>query len=394
MEYRISEEQQLVKKALHSLLNKELSFEVFREVVERKDGFSKEVWKKVAESGWLGVLAKDEMQMLEGMTSLDVMQLCEFFGEKLFPGPYSLIAGFIVPLLSQMELTDNQKTLLNLIMTGGRIITAGLPRFEKGTNGIEFQFPDIQIVKEERDRVQIRGEIKHVPFLQHSDAMLLPIENGLGGIAIALVSSEQDGVKIIAEQSVDLSKPQGTIVLDGVWIQYDDFIGERDSDYRQRLHKQLVEYFICLNGEMLGGANEVLRRTVNFVKERKQFGVPIGSFQAVKHLLADMYTEIEKAQSYNVYVAYLYGENPNEHFMNVASSRYFTSDIYKKVCEQAIQLHGGMGFTWEESVHFWYKASLYHLYHVTHPSLMNEYILRNLLLKEENLKELQYNQDN
>jgi acyl-CoA dehydrogenase len=382
MEYRFSEDQQMIKKALDSLLKREVRFEVFTEIVEKKDGFSKDLWKKLAENGWLGILAKGDIQTLDDMSSFDLVYLCESFGERLFPGPYSLVAGFIVPFLTQVGLTNNQKELLSLIVSGEKLITAVLPRTENGKNGMEFNGSDIKIMKEESDRIQVKGEIQHVPFVQHSDTFLLPIKSVFGGISVALINTDHDGVMIVPEQSHDLSKPQGTIVLDGVWIHNEDFIEERASDHREKLYKQLMNYFICLNGEMLGGANEVLERTVAFVKERKQFGVPVGSFQAVKHMVADMYSEIEKARSFNTYVAYLYEQNPDEHLINVASSRLFTSQMYKNVCEEAIQLHGGMGFTWEEGVHFWYKASMYHLYHVTHPTVLNEYILQDLLLKE------------
>ena len=124
------------------------------------------------------------------------------------------------------------------------------------------------------------------------------------------------------------------------------------------------------------------------MKERQQFGVPVGSFQAVKHMIADMKEAIEKARSYSVYIASQKGTNSDEKLLNAITSRYFSTEMYKKVCEDAIQLHGGMGFTWEESIHFWYKSSIYHLYHITHPSTMIEFILHNLLSPSEKLQEM------
>jgi acyl-CoA dehydrogenase len=391
MEFRFSEQQKMLKKALQSLLKKEMPFEVFTDIVEQKNGFSKGKWKKLADNGWLGVLAKGEIQTLEDVNALDLMYLCESIGEKLFPGPYTLVAGFIVPLLSQLKLTDPQQELLNLLISGDKLMTAILPQLEKSQNIVDFDLPDIKIKNAESGRIQITGKIKHVPFIQHSDVLLLPFKSNLGGISVALISTDLDGVMIIPEQSADLSKPQGTVLLDGVWINNSDLIEGTNSNLQEVLNEQLVDYLICLNGEMIGGADEVLKRTVNYVKERKQFGVPVGSFQAVKHIIADMHIAIEKARSYSLYVASLNGEKQSESLLNAISSRHFTSGIYKKLCEDAIQLHGGMGFTWEESIHYWYKASMYQLYHITHPTMMTEFILQHLLLDSENSKELQYN---
>lgn len=391
MEYRFSEQQKMLKQALHSLLKKEMPIEVFSEVVEKNEGFSKDAWKKLAENGWLGVLAKGEMQTLEDVGPLDLMYLSESFGERLFPGPYSLVAGFIVPLISQLKLTNQQQNLLNMVISGEKLITSALPKLEKAQNKIEFKWPEINILNEESGRIQLTGEIKHVQFLQHSDVVLVPFNSNLGRISAALLNTEIEGVDVISEQSIDLSKPQGTLVLDGVWINKNDFLEGTDSNHQEVLNKQLTDYLLCLNGEMTGGANEVLNRTVNYVKERKQFGFPVGSFQAVKHMIADLHIAIEKARSYSVYVVSQTGKRPNETLLNAISCRLFTSDMYKKVCEGAIQLHGGMGFTWEESIHYWYKASMYQQSHITHPAMMTEFILQNLLSKSEYSKELQYN---
>jgi acyl-CoA dehydrogenase len=178
---------------------------------------------------------------------------------------------------------------------------------------------------------------------------------------------------------IDLTKPQGTVELDQCWVNKTNFIQGFDQDLRKPLSKELISYFMCINGEMLGGANEVLQRTVHYVSERKQFGVPVGSFQAVKHKMADMSIKVELARSFNYYVAYMYEDSPEDQLINVFASRADTSEMYKNICEQAIQLHGGMGFTWEEGIHFWYKASLNNLNHVTHPTTLKQYMVKQIL---------------
>ncbi|MBS4214901.1 acyl-CoA dehydrogenase family protein [Neobacillus rhizophilus] len=383
MEYRFSEQQQMLKKALQSLLKKEMTLEHFKEIVEKNHGFSKDAWGKLADNGWLGILAQGKWQVFEDMTTLDLMYLSETFGERPFPGPYLLTAGFIVPLLSQLNLSSVQQQQLDLLLSGESLITTALPRLAKSKNGIDFNWPSIKIANRESSRIQLTGEIKHIPFIQHADYCLLPVSDSSGGVSLALLNTRLEGVTVSAEESVELAKPQGTIQLDHVWINKVDFIQGFDTDHQELLNEQVIQYLLCTNGEIIGGADEVLKRTIHYVTERKQFGVPVGSFQAVKHMISDMHIAIEKARSYSFYVAARQETNQDEYLLNVIASRYFSTEMYKKVCEAAIQLHGGMGFTWEESIHYWYKSSIYQLYHITHPSLMIEFVMQNLLSPSE-----------
>lgn len=105
-------------------------------------------------------------------------------------------------------------------------------------------------------------------------------------------------------------------------------------------------------------------------------------------MIADIKVEIEKARSFSIYIHSI-AEDEEKVTLNLLCSRYFNTDMYKKICESSIQLHGGMGFTWEESIHFWYKAAMYQLYHLTHPALMEDYIHQNLLNTVKN-KEFHY----
>ena len=118
----------------------------------------------------------------------------------------------MVPLLSQLKLTNDQQEQLNLLLSGEILITAALPRLEKLQDKIEFHYPSIK-VSTENGRIQLTGEIKHIPFIQHSGHVLLPIKNNSGGYSIALLKTSLEGVTVLAEESVDLGKSQGTILL-------------------------------------------------------------------------------------------------------------------------------------------------------------------------------------
>ncbi|WP_433957959.1 acyl-CoA dehydrogenase family protein [Cytobacillus horneckiae] len=383
MEYRYTEQQLMLKKALNTLLKKEMPFETFVEIAEKENGFSKKKWMKLAENGWLGILAHGEFQTLEEVDTLDLMYLAESIGASLFPGPFSLTSGFVVPLMSQLPLTDNQKSVLEAIIGGEAVAAAVLPKLVK-RDETYFQYPEVEL-KKVKQHYEISGSYQHLQFLQNADYIILPIEDNDQSF-VALISTKQENVIISAEESVDLSKPQGTLVLKKAVVTEEELI--TSEKLKDLISESLRSYFIAINGEIIGGADEVLNRTVHFVSERKQFGVPVGSFQAVKHMIADIKVEIEKARSYSIYIHSI-AEDEEKVTLNLLCSRYFNTDMYKKICESSIQLHGGMGFTWEESIHFWYKAAMYQLYHLTHPALMEDYIHQNLLNTVKN-KELHY----
>ncbi|WP_085993076.1 acyl-CoA dehydrogenase family protein [Oceanobacillus senegalensis] len=373
MEYKYSDDFELLKQALDSLIKKEMPFENFTRIVENQQGFSKDLWGKLGKSGWLEIQSDSDSSIDISLT--DIMYLSESFGKNLFPGPYSLTAGFTVPLLSKLNLNKTLDKVVEKVKSGELILTSALPRFERTSTGIELIWPRIDV-----NTQTIKGEIKQVQFAQHADYLFLPFINEIGHLTVALLNLENPNITIVPNESIDLSKPQGTILIEGVSTEDLDIIKDENTNYNLLLKEQFVNYLIHLNGEMLGGADEVLKRTVNYVKERNQFGVPVGSFQSVKHMIADMHVAIEKARSFSIYTTtQLAADNLNENIFHLISIRYFVTDIYKKVCEDAIQLHGGMGFTWEESIHFWYKSSMSHMYDIIHPTLMSEFILENLL---------------
>lgn len=376
MNYAYSEEQKMLKSTISSLLSHKMPFERFRDIAEKKGGFSLEDWKMVAEGGWLELLR--DSQSSERSSVSDLMYICEEFGSNLFPGPYTLVASFIIPLISQLSLSQRQQTQLDQVGAGEALITAALPRFEYRSEGLQCHWNDLHVSADEADRIQLKGKLTGVPFAQHANFLLVPIENPTGGIVTVLLDLNSRKLNITDEKSLDLSRPQGSIEFDEIWIDKNEILGSWEDNQCSHWYKQLTTYALCLNGEMLGGINKILDKTINYVRERKQFGVPVGSFQSVKHIISDMKVCLENARSYNSYVAWEYENNPELNPLKVAASRSYTTKKFKEICEKAIQMHGGMGFTWEEGIHFWYKASINHLYHLAHPTVLNKFILQSL----------------
>jgi acyl-CoA dehydrogenase len=153
VDFQFTEEQIMLKKALTTMLKKELSFDLLRDIAENKGGFSNELWKKVAEGGWLGLLAKGEQKTLDDMSVLDLVYLSETFGEYLFPGPFSLTAGFIVPFLSQLELNEEHQHLVQGLIEGETIVTMALPRLQKDRFDVGFNWSTIKISSQTEEKM-------------------------------------------------------------------------------------------------------------------------------------------------------------------------------------------------------------------------------------------------
>lgn len=374
MEYGYSDDIKMLKEGLESLLNKELTVEKFTNTVEG-DGFSKELWRKIGENGWLSI-QEDIKSLNDHINMAEIMYLSESFGKHLFPGPFSLVAGYIIPLLSKVNLTEEMAAILEKVKSGEKLVTTVVPKIVSAANNIEIEWPEVLSTKK-ADDIEVSGEIKQVQFGQHADYLLLPLLNEANELQLTFIDLKHESVLIKSHESLDLLKPKATIAVNKLNVSQSTFIS--GTDIERHAKEQLLNYLIYITGEMLGGVNEVLNRTVNYVIERKQFGVPIGSFQAVKHMIADMKVSIEKARSYSVYNTSQLGEEFNGNFVNLLSVYYFTSTIYKKVSEDAIQLHGGMGFTWEESIHYWYKTSMNLMYEIIHPTEISRIVLQSIL---------------
>lgn len=241
MEYRYTEQQLMLKKALNTLLKKEMAFETFVEIAEKENGFSKKKWMKLAENGWLGILAHGEFQTLEEVDTLDLMYLAESIGASLFPGPFSLTSGFVVPLMSQLPLSDNQKSVLEAIIGGEAVAAAVLPKLVK-RDETYFQYPEVEL-KKVKQHYEISGSYEHLQFLQNADYIILPIEDN-DQTFVALISTKQDNVIISAEKSVDLSKPQGTLVLKNAVVTEEELI--TSEKLKDLISESLRSYFLLL----------------------------------------------------------------------------------------------------------------------------------------------------
>jgi alkylation response protein AidB-like acyl-CoA dehydrogenase len=171
----------------------------------------------------------------------------------------------------------------------------------------------------------------------------------------ALVVFDSADAVIAPQPSVDRTRRMCSVALDGVRIGADRLLA---GDATATLAAVLTEARVALAADMAGGAERVLEMTVEHVKTRRQFGQPIGAFQAVQHACADMMVAVECAKAATTYAAWAVAERADDAAVAAATAKATAGDAYRQVTAKAIQLHGGIGFTWEHDLHVYYKRAM------------------------------------
>jgi alkylation response protein AidB-like acyl-CoA dehydrogenase len=185
-------------------------------------------------------------------------------------------------------------------------------------------------------------------FVAHGAAAdMFVVANADGGW---IVESDAPGVSVAPKTTLDQTRPYATVTLD-------DTPGDPLPDWADGIQAARTGGWICLAAEALGGAQACLDRTVAYAKERVQFGRPIGSFQAYKHRLADMMIEIEQARSAVYWAACAVDEGSSEAALALHAAKSFCADTFFMCASNMIQLHGGIGFTWEHDAHLFFKRA-------------------------------------
>jgi len=352
----LSEEQELLKDSARDFVKANAPVSHLRELRDNKDadGFSKKMWKEVAELGWAGILFSEEYGGAElGMAELGVIM--EECGRTLAPLPIlsSVVLGGCAVDAGGSDVL--RKEILTGVCSGDTLLALALqetPRFapyQVSTTGVKTDAG-----------FEINGE-KCFVLDGHVADHLVVVARSSGspgdrdGLSLFLVDAGSDGLEITRTIMVD-SRNAADFVFDGVQVGGDQLLGVLDEGYAP-LEKALDVGRACLSAEMLGTASEAFERTLHYLKERKQFGVPIGSCQVLQHRAAHLFTEIEMLRS--VVLKALQALQAGE-----ASAAFLTSLAKAKAAQvcglatsEAIQMHGGIGMTDEYEIGFFMKRS-------------------------------------
>jgi alkylation response protein AidB-like acyl-CoA dehydrogenase len=351
MDFSLSEETVLLKNSAERYLAEKCPSSFVKEFAEDENGFSKSVWKEMAELGWLGLMY-DEKFGGSGGSFFDLCVLFEEMGKALLPSPFfcsTVVCGLLINEAGDEELKAHY---LSSISSGNKILSIAT----LDENGREdFREPRLKALATGDVSYVLEGTMALVPFAHVADEILVCAnlsQPGRQGPTLFRVNRGSPRQRIIVLDTLALEK-MSTVVFEGTEVSSSDILGE-PGEGASYIEAVLPKAIICKCAEMLGGLQRVVDMTVSYVKERHQFGRPLGALQVVQHNCVDMTTYLETARLLTYQAASLLSEGI-ACGKEVAMAKAWCSDGYKKCTWIAQQLHGGIGFSEEHDLHLYYK---------------------------------------
>lgn len=355
MHFGFSEDQDMIRKSARDFVERESSLERVRALHDDPSGYSRELMAQIAENGWLAAVYPEECGGI-GLGYADLICIAEEFGRGLLPEPLvtSVLAGNAVFFAG----SDEQKSeLLGAMGEGSLKLTLGAYEVAGRYNLAHVE----TVATETGSGYVLNGEKSFVPNAASADKILVTARSkgdrtDREGISLFIVDPKAAGVTVTPIITMD-HQDRAIVKLEEVAVSNADVLGA-PGQALDAVEKAVDRATVALCAEMVGGMGEALKMTVAYGQERVQFGKPIGSFQAWKHKAANMYVNLEMARSSMYYAAMAVDEKRADLRAAVSAAKVMCSEAYLAVSKEAIQLHGGIGFTDEHNIHLFYKRAL------------------------------------
>ena len=351
----LTDEQQAVRDAARDYLRDHAGLERLRATIAAGTGWDEELWRGFAgELGFAGAgIAEADGGI--GLGPIEQALILEELGYTLAPIPWFesvVLAGGPITALATGEA---RATLLGGIASGETIATLAI----RDQAGIALPGGIGPRIAADGDGWRLDGTAHYVPFGHVATLLLVAARSGDGddwdGISLVALPADTPGVTVQREVSLDLTRPYATIKFDNVRLGSERLLGAPGEAGPPLAHSLAVAAGL-LAAEQLGGATRSLEETVAYAKDRVQFGRTIGSFQAVKHRLADMKLLVDYARTAVDWAANAIADGPDIARVS-AGARAYCTEAYLACAADAIQLHGGIGFTWEHHAHLFFKRA-------------------------------------
>ena len=353
MDFAFSEEQEMLRRSARDFLAKECSSKVVRKLMESSDTYDEVLWKKVAGLGWTALGIPEEYGGVG--TFLDLVVVLEEAGRALMPGPFFATMGLAVPAIIEAGSEAQKKEALGAIAQGSARATLAFTepsgRWDAGSVTLT--------AKPSGGGWQLDGVKQFVPDAEAADYIVVAARTrgeGEDGISLFLVKGRPKGMTVTPLKTLDQTRRWNEVRFDGITLDAGSLMGAADKAW-PHLKRALEWATAALCAEMVGGTQKVLETSTDYAKTRHQFGKPIGIHQAVSHKLADMLVLSESGRSATYYAAWAVDADAPDRSLAASMAKAYVSDAYRKVAGDGIQVHGGIGFTWEHDMHLYFKRA-------------------------------------
>ena len=354
MNFGFSDEQELLHRQARDLLDRECPTARVRQLMEEELGHDPRMYARIAELGWTAIPFAEAHGGL-GLGLVDLTVVLEEMGRHLLPSPFQSTVGLAGMTVAASGDAAQAARLLPSIVNGSAHATVALVeetgRWDAG--GVRMT------ARRSGDAWLLQGEKLFVPDAQAAAWMIVAArtaDDPADGLTLLVVDTTAPGVAVRPLRSMDATRRMAAVGFDGVEVPGDAVLGEPGRGWAT-LRRGLDRAMVCLAGELTGTAQRVLEMSVDYAKVRQQFGRPIGAYQAVSHRCADMLLMTESARSLAYHAAWALDNDVPEASLAAAMAKAYASDAARTVASHGLQVHGGIGFTWEHDIHLFLKRA-------------------------------------
>jgi len=351
MQFAYSEEQDLLRSTIRRFLEQRHPLASQRRHLEEPVTFDREVWEEGAQIGWTALLAPASAGGggVSDQPVVDVAAVAEELGRQLYPAPV-LPANLAADILAREGDEEQRKRHLAPIVLGSVV-----PAWCASGDGTPSLDAVAVQTREVDGDLQLDGVARFVHDAHIADLLLVTCTSARGP-SLVLVPRLALGVTTRPMVTLDLTRRFCEVHFDGVTVPADAVVG-RLGGATEAVERAQQLATVIQAAEAVGAAERLYEMTVQYAKDRSQFGRPIGSFQAVKHRLADLFVELEAARAAARYAALALADDREDRDEAVAVAGSYVRDAAAHIAGEALQLHGGIGFTWEHDVHLFLRRA-------------------------------------
>jgi alkylation response protein AidB-like acyl-CoA dehydrogenase len=351
--FTFSDEQEELRRTIRRFLDERSPSTEVRRLMETPEGYDEAVWKQMAQELGLQGLAIPEEYGGQGFSYVELGIVLEEMGRALLCAPFfstvCLAAGAILAAGTE----EQKQALLPGIASGETIATLALaePSGRWDASGIET------VAEENGDAYRLTGSKRFVTDGALANVIVVAARRagstGDDGVGLFVVQGDADGLTREPLETLDPTRKQAALELSGVRA---TALGDLEAGW-SAIENVLDHVAVCLSAEMVGGAQRCLDMAVQYAKDRIQFGRPIGQFQAIKHKCADILLQTESAKTAAYYAMWAAAKEDEELRIVAPLSKAYCADAFFFAASENIQVHGGIGFTWEHDCHLYFKRS-------------------------------------
>jgi alkylation response protein AidB-like acyl-CoA dehydrogenase len=353
MDVVASEDQKMLQETTRRFLENRAPIGALRRQVEGKTGFDRQIWREGAELGWLSLFTPEAYGGLAEATEglVDASILAEELGRVVFQGPYLPVSVAAFALAASGS--DAQRETLLPALASGEVIAAWCFSGAGVASGIE---PGAVRAVRAGSEFTIDGLASYVEGADLADQLLVTAA-GEGGLTQFILPASAAGVTINPLETLDLGRSLAEVRFTGVRVGAEALVGE-PGGAAETVERQLQLALVLQSAECVGVAERALEFTLEWVNQRMAFGRPIGSFQALKHRLADHATQLEGAKAATAHAARAVQNQAVDAAVAASIAKAQAGRFAVEIIRDCLQLHGGIGMTWDHDIHFYLRRAV------------------------------------